>query len=348
MKAAIYNPYLDTLGGGERYTIEFCRVLSEIGYNVDIEWKNGEILKKISNRFGVKVPQNIKVVEDIKKGKDYDICFWVSDGSIPTLNARKNILHFQVPFKNVNGSSLLNKMKLFRINDVICNSRFTKSVIDKEYGVDSIVLYPPIETRLFNPKRKENIILYVGRFSSLLQSKGQDVLVNTFKKLYDFKSSKDYGNKSWKLVLAGGVEVGSSELLYKLKLMVDNYPIEIVESPKFKELQALYGKAKIFWSASGFGVDQNKNPEKVEHFGMTVVEAMSAGVVPVITSNGGHLEIVSSGKNGYLWHNEQDLLDLTTKLINEKGLLSKLSKSAKISSQNFGKEVFKKNIEEIL
>ena len=118
MRAAIYNPYLDTLGGGERYSMAVTVVLHKLGFLVDVEWASKGIRSKLEERFGI-VLSDINFVKDIKRGNGYDICFWVSDGSIPLLSARKNFLHFQVPFKNVNGKTLLNRMKLFRINKII-------------------------------------------------------------------------------------------------------------------------------------------------------------------------------------------------------------------------------------
>lgn len=341
MKAAIYNPYLDTLGGGERYTFSFARVLSDNGYQVDIEWKNKGILKELTDRFGIP-NRNINIVDDVKKGDGYDLCFWVSDGSIPMLHARNNILHFQVPFCRVNGRSLINKMKMFRINKFVCNSNFTKEVIDKEYGVSSLVIFPPVDTVNIRPKRKENLILYVGRFSQLKQNKHQDVLVEAFKKLVGL------GFSNWKLILAGGSEVGSSGFLLKLKEMIADYPIEIIESPSYKELLGLYGKARIFWSASGFGVDETISPELVEHFGINVVEAMSAGVVPVVYNAGGHKQTVSNGEDGFLWNTESDLVDVTKKIIENKHLLNEVSIKSKISSQKFSYEKFKSDVKKIL
>jgi glycosyltransferase involved in cell wall biosynthesis len=338
MRAAIYNQYLDTLGGGERYTIEFAKVLAEIGYDVDVEWGEKDILSKLQNRFGIKLPSNIKVVNSINKGKDYDVCFWVSDGSIPNLMARRNFLHFQVPFKDVNGRSLINKMKLFKVEKIICNSNFTKNVIDNEFGVDSIVLYPPIDVSSLKSKRKENFILYVARFSNLLQSKGQDILIREFKKLLNS------GINDYKLILAGGVEVGADEYVKSLEKSTLKYPIEIIKSPKFSELKELFGKAKIFWSASGFGVNEFKNPEKVEHFGMTLVEAMSAGCVPVVSNVGGHKEIIVNGVSGFLWDNQNTLIKKTVRLLTEKGLMSKMSREAKKRSGDFSVSIFKEKI----
>lgn len=341
MRAAIFNPYLDTLGGGERYTLFFASTLVKLGWQVDIEWKDKEILGSIENRFGIK-PEGISIVESIERGSGYDLCFWVSDGSIPTLSARKNILHFQVPFAGVNGKSLLNKMKLFRINSIVCNSYFTKKAIDAEYGVNSIVIYPPVDVDSFRSRNKENVILFVGRFSGLLRSKGQKTLVAAFRKLYDG------GIKDWKLILAGGVEIGEGGLINTLSKMAKGYPVEIVKSPKFDEIKKLYGKAKIFWSASGFGNDEVKNPSGVEHFGITVVEAMAAGAIPIVLNAGGHKEIVKDGINGFTFTKVSGLLGKTRKVIEAKGLYTKISAQAKIDSREFSNEKFEEKIKELI
>lgn len=337
MKAAIYNPYLDTLGGGERYTLGFAKALAERGYIVDVEWKDRKIKDKLERRFGINLG-NINIVNDIKRGDGYDICFWVSDGSIPLLHARKNILHFQVPFHDVKGKSLMNKMKFIRINTVVCNSEFTKSVIDREYGIKSTVIYPPVDTENIKPKRKENLILFVGRFSELKQNKGQDILVNTFKKM----CAK--GLVGWKLILAGGTEIGTGNALTNLEKLIKGYPAEIIKSPDYKQLKELYGKARIFWSASGFGENEEKNPEKVEHFGITVVEAMAGGAVPVICASGGHKEIVNDGINGFLWNNTSKLIKITDQLINDPDKIRRISKEAIKKSKSYDNIVFKEKV----
>lgn len=337
MRAAIYNPYLDTLGGGERYTASFAKVLLNCGWKVDIEWNDPSIIISMQDRFGMEL-KGLEVVKDIKRGDGYDLCFWVSDGSIPALKARKNFLHFQVPFQGVGGNNLVNKMKLFRIGKIICNSWFTKKIIDNEYGVESEVVYPPVDVDRIKSKRKENLILFVGRFSQLKQNKNQDVLIRAFKKLVDG------GLKDWKLILAGGIEIGVTEYLRSLEKLSEGYPIEIIKSPNFTVLKGLYGKARIFWSASGFGEDEEKNPEKVEHFGITVVESMSAGVIPVIFNAGGHKEIVKDRDNGFLWESTSQLMKITDRIIKNKGVYSGVSKKAKDDSKLFSFAQFEKKI----
>ncbi len=341
MRAAIYNPYLDTLGGGERYTMAVANVLSKMGYIVDVGWTGADVKRKLEQRFGLKLKE-INFIDNINRGDGYDVCFWVSDGSIPLLRARVNLLHFQFPFTNVKGKTLLNRMKLQRIKTVVCNSKFTKSFIDKEYGVGSEVVYPPVDINNFKPKRKKNIILSVGRFSQLTQAKRQDVLVRAFKKIFDS------GYKDWELILAGGVEVGVDDYVEDLEKSAKGYPIRIIKSPSFKEVVNLYGISKIFWSAAGFGVNEKLNPKKVEHFGITVVEAMSAGCIPVVYKAGGHKEIVQDGKSGYLWDNTTSLLRLTKKVIINKDIAKMILSNANERSNLYTNDIFEEQIKKVI
>lgn len=314
----------------------FAKVLSDAGYSVDVFWKDKSIKSKLHDRFGMDLA-GINFVKDIKRGDGYDVLFWVSDGSIPLLRARRNFLHFQFPFKEVNGKSLMNRMKLYRIDKIICNSYFTKSFIDKEYGVESIVIYPPVDVGQIKPKRKENIILYVGRFSQLTQNKGQDVLLKAFKKFH-----KSY--EGWRLILAGGVEVGAKEFVKKLEKSSQNLPVEIIKGASFKEIKKLFGKAKIFWSASGYGVNEKKEPKRVEHFGITVVEAMAAGCVPIVYSAGGHKEIIADGENGFLWKKTSQLLRITKNLIEEKEKMRDIANCALDSAGVYENERFEAEV----
>jgi len=339
-KAAIVNPYLDTLGGGERYSLAVATTLSKNHFQVDVQWGDPKIKDKLQKRFGINL-KNINFVSDVKRGDGYDVCFWVSDGSVPLLRARKNWLHFQVPFSNVEGKTLMNKMKFFRISDIICNSNFTKNIIDKAYGVDSKVIYPPVAVSEIKPKRKQNIILSVGRFSRLKQSKNQDKLVQAFKKVYDS------GIKNYKLVLVGGAEVGNDGFVDELKKAAKGYPISIKMSPKFSEIKELYGKAKIYWSAAGLGVNEQQNPEKLEHFGIAVVEAMSAKAVPIIYNAGGHKEIITNN-NGVLFNDLDTLINETAELIKSTKRFGAMADQAHKDSKKYSYEKFEKAIADLL
>lgn len=341
MRAAIYSPYLDTMGGGERYVLSIAKALLDNGWSVDLEFGDEKIIDKIKSRFGFDL-SGLNIVSSVNRGSGYDLCFWLSDGSVPTLGARRNILHFQRPFWRVEGKSLINRMKFMRINKVVVNSKFTKSYIDDEFPVDSFVLYPPVDVKQFKSGKKENIILYVGRFSQLEQSKKQDVLLRAFKKFHDS------GNTDWKLILAGGSDVGRTKFVDRLKENAKTYPVKIIENPNFDELKNLYATAKIFWSASGYGVDDKKEANKVEHFGIAPVEAMAAGAVPFLYNAGGHREIVEEGKNGFLWKTTLGLVKKTKKLLSSEKNFRKIANNAKDDSQTYSYERFEKEFLSLL
>jgi len=328
--------------------LTLAEYLSNNGGEVDLFWNNPGLKEKIRIRFDldldrvnfVSIGKNI--LERWKITRKYDMFFWLSDGSVPFLFSQNNVLHFQVPFHGVNGRSLANKIKLKNINHIVCNSKFTKKFIDKEYGVDSEVIYPPVDVDSFKTRGKENIILTVGRFSKLLQAKRQDILIEAFKKMVD------NGLKDWKFQLAGSTDVGGWEYLAALKSLAGDYPIEFYENCSFDILKNLYSKAKIFWYAGGYGIDEEKEPEKVEHFGITVVEAMAAGCIPFVCPKGGLKETVKDKKTGFYYQNLAQLQSFTQKLILDSQKTENMAKEVVKSSYQFGKNAFCEKFKEIL
>ena len=68
--------------------------------------------------------------------------------------------------------------------------------------------------------------------------------------------------------------------------------VEILPNLGGAELKALMKTISVVWSFTG-GVGYNDNPADSEHFGIAVVEAMSAGAIPVLVDRGGLREIVN-------------------------------------------------------
>lgn len=358
MKIGLFDPYLDTLGGGERYTLTLAEYLLK-GHQVEIFWHDKKIINKAKERFnlklsGIKIDPNFHKVftreknlfKKFTKSRLYDLIFYLSDGSIPFLSSRKNILHFQVPFTQVNGQSLINKMKLKLINRVVCNSKFTKQFIDQEFGVESQVIYPPVAVEEFfsgeSPRKKEKMILSVGRFEPTLHSKKQEIMIEVFQKMIR------KGLSNWQLILVGGLSKEYQAYFNKLKKQAKNLPIKLFSNLDFKNLKKFYSQAKIYWHAAGFDVDENKNPEKVEHFGMTTVEAMAAGCVPVVCAKGGQKEIVGHGLDGFLWEREKELIKYTREIIKKETLETELSRRAILKSQQFSKKVFCQKFQKLI
>ena len=352
-KALIYDPYLDTLGGGERYCLTFALGLLSAGYSVEIAWADIYTLKKAEERFGLDLSQ-IKLNKSaysICSGKSslwrrflfsvkYNLIFWVSDGSLPFLFSGNNLIHFQVPFKTIGGSPIINKIKTLFVNKFVYNSAFTANVHENHFPKNkSFVLYPPIDVDNFRPGNKENVILSVARFDSPSHPKRQDVLIAAFKILH--KSYPDY-----QLFLAGGSH-GESDTLLQLKSQAGDLPVKFIVDPDFTKLKSLYSKAKFFWHAAGYEIDEQTDPEKVEHFGMTTVEAMASGCVPIVIGKGGQKEIIKKG-TGFLCDDAQDLAVNTIALIKKEKDYREMQQNALERSRRYSIDSFNSDQKKIL
>ena len=353
-KVAIYDPYLNTLGGGERYLLSIAEILLTRGWQVDLFWSGPQTyLDQAQKIFSLKL-DNLRLVPDIFNHhtplirrllflRQYDLVVYVSDGSLPFLSARQNIVHVQTPLQGKTNLKdlLLNQLKLLFVNKVIFNSQFTLNHTGYIPLSKSAILYPPVDVAKFKPGPKQNLILSVGRFDNILNAKKQDVLIKAFKQLVDKGHLQN-----WKLVLAGGSVQAppKNRYLHHLRRLAQNYPIEFVIKPDFASIKKLYSSAKIFWHAAGYQVDANRHPEATEHFGIVVVEAMASGAVPLVVCQGGLPEIVKPNHNGFLWQTLDDLREQTIFLTKHPQILQKISTRAIADSQKFSKTNFQKNI----
>src|SRR5258708_7859252 len=109
MRIGIFDPYLDDLGGGEKYMMTIAESLSK-KHDVDVFWDQRKDLEKLLTRFPldlekVSIVENIfspkvSVINKLNKSRNYDRIIILSDGSLPLLFAKKTLIHFQQPFPN--------------------------------------------------------------------------------------------------------------------------------------------------------------------------------------------------------------------------------------------------------
>jgi len=350
MNIGIYDPYLDDLGGGEKYMMTIASCLSKL-HKVTVFWNNEKDFAAVKERFGLSV-ENVTVTKNIfasdfgffkrlNATKQFDVIIFLSDGSIPLSLSNKLLIHIQQPLAQFQSRSLKDLFKLSRVSSFFCNSVYTKNFIDKKFHIKTSILYPPVDIQ-FKNVQKENIILHVGRFRVKNVSNGdykkQGFMVEVFSKMV-----RD-GLKNWKFVLATSFPKEAEKEFSLLQKRAEGFPIEFFVNKTNKELWNLYNKSKIYWHASGFGEDLQKHPEYAEHFGISTVEAMGAGCVPVVINAGGQKEIVTEGKNGLLWNTEEELITKTKQVISNPGLMNTLAKEAKVRAGDFSKEKFCKSI----
>lgn len=360
MKIAIYSPYLDTLGGGERYIATIAEVLSN-DHEVDLLFDQhledigiAAIKDNLSKRFNL----NLEKVNTLEAplGEDsnvfsrafflkkYDLLFYLTDGSIFLPSAKRNILHIQSPLVGQPAKSIWGRIKLKFWNLIIYNSRFTQDNSKKIWPLNSKIIYPPVDTKQIKVLKKKKYILSIGRFFGYLKDKQSffsikkhEVMIKAFRDL-----QKDA--EGWSLHLVGSATDGDKLYLEELKKIAGNSDVNFYPNLEYSKLTRLLGEASIYWHAAGYG---EEDPTKMEHFGIATVEAMAAECVPVVVNLGGQPEIVEDGISGLLWNSLEEFKLLTIRVIEDKDLRVKLSKNAKIKAGHFDKEIFAKNINEL-
>jgi glycosyltransferase involved in cell wall biosynthesis len=223
-----------------------------------------------------------------------------------------------------------------RYDRVVCNSRYTAGWIEKRWGLESHVqIYPPVDMPGPRPENKEPIILSVARFDPG-GNKQQLDMIRVFQTLVRLHPRAGRG---WRLILAGGSH-GENPYLHQVKrFLADNpgLPVELRVNITAAELQELYRRASLFWHFCGLG---QSDPALVEHFGMTVAEAMQSGCIPLVFDGGGMREIVRPGENGYLFSSLVELAGTIVRLFDEPALRSGMAEAAWSAGRAFSKEIF--------
>jgi glycosyltransferase involved in cell wall biosynthesis len=230
---------------------------------------------------------------------------------------------------------------------VICQSEYVQRWVRRLWQRDSLVINPPIDVPEEEPDwdSKGRLIVSVGRFFAGGHSKRHDVMVQAFRRICDS------GETGWELHLAGSVHrdrPADVEYFERVVELARGYPVHLHTDASLEEVRDLYWRAGIYWHAAGFGADENRDPARLEHFGMTTAEAMAHGAVPVAIGRGGQPEVVEEGVTGYLWNAEEELRARTVELMRDPALRRRLGAAARMASHRFSRAEFKRRMREAL
>ncbi len=371
MNIGIYSPYLPKhFGGGEKHILTTAWYLSQRHtvslllpeVNTDVK----KAIKEYENLFGIDLSSIQLQVSGLAKKthspwqnwqetKKFDAFFYLTDGSFFFAGSKKNILHIQVPFTNK--LSLVARLKLFTWNVRNANSRFTQSVVEKNWQTTiPFIHYPFADTKNIHfsaEEERKKTILSVGRFidpiHADLHSKRQDALVSSF---IDGCMQHHWHKKGWQLLLVGAVEPDGvhQAFVQRLKKQAADWPIVFAHKVDAQTLSTFYKESDLYWHAAGLDIDENLTPAKVEHFGMAPVEAMAHGCLPLLTNKGGLKEVVGSElASQFLFSSQSDLVGKTNMLM----LATKSEKQTKRQlvrkqAENFSLERFCQTIDTML
>jgi glycosyltransferase involved in cell wall biosynthesis len=208
---------------------------------------------------------------------------------------------------------------------IVALSQYTQQWVRRYWHRESNIIYPPCEAIPAAPQKIERIV-HVGRFFVGGHNKKHEAIIRAFIEL----APQLRALGPWELHLAGGLVNGAEHRAYYERLcqLAQGHAIHLHHNLSSAQLNELIGQAAIYWHATGYGEDLQRYPDRAEHFGISVVEAMSAGCVPVAFNAGGPTEIIQHEVNGFLWHQLTELQTYTLMLVRDHQRRAQLAQAA--------------------
>jgi glycosyltransferase involved in cell wall biosynthesis len=180
---------------------------------------------------------------------------------------------------------------------VVCNSQFTANAVTEYYGVSPSVIYPIPSGDLYHSAPERDIdVLWVGRLST---DKGIKLL-------------KAIAHRKWMVYV-----VGSRWWEEYRPKRGDLSGLTVIEDAPAQDLRSYYSRAKVILSTKGY---KEMEPDKFEHFGITIVEGAYSGAIPLVHNSGGpYIDFLlqEQGGYGYYYTNESGMLYLIDHLISK-------------------------------
>jgi glycosyltransferase involved in cell wall biosynthesis len=146
------------------------------------------------------------------------------------------------------------------------------------------------------------------------------------------------------LHLVGGCSPEDREYAMAVKREALGLPVHVHLSAPGAVLGDLLSRSSVYWHAGGLGEDPERHPDRFEHFGISVVEAMSAGLVPVVFGAAGPAEVVRDDIDGLLYATLDGLVDVTGRLSNDTARRERLARGAVRRAEEFGPAAFQRNL----
>jgi glycosyltransferase involved in cell wall biosynthesis len=305
-KILVVHPYFNVVGGAEEVMLKIlevliersqdCSLLGELPPRSIFDTLSVSNIKQIpycsetdfkSKRFQTHqhLLRHLKLKGGLRKkmGKmDLEISTQELMYSIDAGKKRVAYIHFPENLSRMQNPALRHRWvwKLFylpitfqikrqvkKTDLLMCNSLYTKKAIMDYWGRDAEVVYPPVDVESFKPVQKEPLVVSVGRFSP---AKNYEMIIQVARQMPNVK-----------FVIIGRKYLHDTYYDKIAALKPDN--ITLIADVTRDNVSVLLGRAKIYLH-SMIG----------EHFGISVVEAMAAGCVPVVHDSGGPKEICGS------------------------------------------------------
>jgi glycosyltransferase involved in cell wall biosynthesis len=203
---------------------------------------------------------------------------------------------------------------------ILTNSHNIRSQVDRFYGLDATVVYPPIDVDKFKYSPHDGYWLSVNR---LVPKKRVELQIDAFESI------------NQKLVIIGSVDQMFSEHGNRLKSRIRSLPnVRLEESVSESQLVSLYANSKGVLYTPVY-----------EDFGIVPVEAMASGKPVIAVAEGGPLETIQDSLTGWLVPpNSNDIMDIAT----QQHDWSRFRESCIARANSFDINRFKESISQII
>ena len=212
---------------------------------------------------------------------------------------------------------------------VLTNSVYSQRAIEEYLNVKATVVYPPVDTEKYSHGNldtcRSNIVFTITRF---VESKNVEEVLAV---------AKDAPEATF--VILGSAAANSDypeRLMSRAKKMGISDRISLVVNAGDDEKIRLLSQAKIYLHMMRY-----------EHFGMSIVEAMSAGLVPVVHRSGGPwIDILreTEGDVGYSYNDNREAARIISQLLKNDAEREHLSIKAVERAKTFDSSLFESSM----
>lgn len=348
----LFTPYQLTPGGGERYLLTMADALSVFGSVVlatPHRWSRIRI-RTMAREFGLDLSHlDVMTVDDLADTAPFDLAFIIGNEIVPprARMATTSVYICQFPFPAEDTGYIgRHRASLLDMALIMVYSDFVRGHVQRLLAVHDLpprpveIVPPPVPLQR-RSQAKRRRILHVGRFFVGGHCKRQDKMVEAFRLLHDSGVDAE-------LHFAGSINPEGMHRVYYAGVVASAAGLPVYFHPNCPpdELAELYATSVIYWHATGLGSDIAAEPHKAEHFGISLLEAMSAGCVPVVYGAGGPAELVSPGVNGWHFQTIEELCGHTSTLLQmlDDGTIGALADAAAAKAAEYGEDIFKARI----
>jgi GT2 family glycosyltransferase/glycosyltransferase involved in cell wall biosynthesis len=333
----LYSPYQLVPGGGERMLFELASVFSSVAGTSNVVFASPNRystirIRQIEATFGFDNVIGTALPWEMVEPENCRLAAVIGNSIVPPVEAfgKRSVYHIQFPFWVPDRVVEEHGHLLAGYDEIWAYSEFVRRNINgliRHYELEAppIRLIPPhaMWSGAVNgiPWQERRTILTVGRFFEGGHNKRQDVVIEVF------RSMLELGAEGVELALAGAIHPSPEgrSRFHELQSLARGLPCTFYPNIGRADLATLYGKSAVLIHAAGFGIDADEFPERLEHFGITPIEAASFGCIPVVYGQGGPREVVRTLGSDTTFETIEECADLVIRLLGDPGGSSLLS-----------------------